>query len=48
MTTIILGLVFVVAIGMRVWASKAYADYFDALPSEEQKTLLRRAMMSGQ
>ena len=48
MTTTILILIFLAAIGMRIWAAKAYADYFDALPNDEQKARIRRAMMSGQ
>lgn len=35
------------AIGLRLWASEAYADFYDQLPDAEQKSRFRRAMQSG-
>lgn len=47
MEAILIGLVFVVVIGMRVWAARAYSEFYDALPESEQKAMMRRAMLSG-
>lgn len=47
MEAIVMGLVFAVVLGMRVWAAKAYSEFYDALPEGEQKALVRRAMSSG-
>jgi hypothetical protein len=47
METIVIGLFFVVVVGLRVWATRAYSEFYDALPDADQKAILRRAMQSG-
>lgn len=34
-------------IGLRLWASKAYADFYDQLPDAQKKSMFNRAMQSG-
>lgn len=47
MEAILVGLVFVVVVALRVWAARAYKDFYDELPDDRQKALVRRAMLSG-
>ena len=34
------------ALGLRLWAAKAYADFYDRLPEAEQKAILQHAMQN--
>lgn len=47
METILICSFFASAIGLRLWAAKAYANFYDQLPDAEQKAIVRRAMQSG-
>lgn len=44
MEAILVGLFFVVALGLNVWAAKSYATFYDGLTDEQQRAIIRRAM----
>lgn len=47
MEVVLIGLVFAGALGLRFWAAKEYMAFYDAMPEDEQKAMVRRAMASG-
>lgn len=47
MEIIIWILAFEALIFLHVWAIKSYACYYDALPADKQKAVMRRAMLYG-
>lgn len=46
-STLVIGLFFTGAVGLRIWAIRVYANFYDSLPKEKQDDMIRRAMPRG-